>query len=246
MPAQLSVASHREPAPSNQVRRAYEHVRSLIRSGFLINDEQLVEDHLIKTFGVSRASVRLALQQLAAEGLVVRQRRSGTRVAQDYYQVPVDDILPWQAPAGFMVRITDDRIVPSTPLIRKRLEITAESVGLVEHVFERVRPHGVEPIGVRIAYYRPGYQQPARWATCPSLADAFRSVFGVDLGHIDTVVDAVAVDADTARLLDLREGAPVLMREQVLHGTDGVPYEYTFSHYRADRVSFPVGGPHGL
>lgn len=227
---------------TNQTRRAYELVRSLIRSGFLINDEKLVEDRLIKTFGIPRASVREALQQLALEGLVSRQRRSGTRVSQQYYQVPIDDILPWRTPAGFMVRITDDRIVPSTPLIRARLGTADEKVGLIEHLFEHVTAEGASAIGVRIAYYRTAFRQPAAWNACPSLAVAFESVFGVALGGIDTVVDAVAADAATAELLDVRLGAPVLMREQVLRGTDGIAYEYTFSHYRADRVSFPMTG----
>lgn len=227
---------------TNQTRRAYELVRSLIRSGFLINDEKLVEDRLIKTFGIPRASVREALQQLAIEGLVVRQRRSGTRVSQQYYQVPIDDILPWRTPAGFMVRTTDERIVPSTPLIRARLGTSDASVGLIEHIFEHVTSEGVSPIGVRIAYYRTEFTQPAAWNACPSLAVAFESVFRVALGGIDTVVDAVSADAATSQLLDVRVGSPVLMREQVLRGVDGIAYEYTFSHYRADRVSFPMTG----
>lgn len=227
-------------ARPNQTRRAYELVRSLIRSGFLLQDEQLVEERLIKTFGISRASVREALQQLANEGLVSRQRRSGTRVGSHYYQVPVDDILPWSTPPGFMVRRTDNREVPSTPAIRAALATDAPRVGLVEHLFEHVTPEETVAIGVRIAYYRSEYQQPAFWASCPSLSDAFRVVFGAELADVETVVDAVACDADTARTLGVREGSPVLLREQRLRDSNGVVQEYSFSHYRADRVSFPL------
>lgn len=227
-------------ANPNQTRRTHELVRSLIRNGEVNEDDKLVEDRLIRALGVTRQSVREALQQLASEGLVVRQRRSGTRVSQKYYHVPLDDIVPWSCPPGFMVRRTDNRVVRSTPAIRERLGVTDSEVGLVEHVFEDFVDRAIRPIGVRIAYYRAQYTQPQRWDACPTLAHAFAHVFGVELGRIDTVVDAVTADAGTAELLDLQVGAPVLFREQVLRGVDGIVYEYTFSHYRADRVSFPM------
>ncbi|MBS9373051.1 GntR family transcriptional regulator [Rhodococcus sp. B50] len=226
---------------TNQTRRAYGLIRSLIRSGFLVDDEQLVEDRLVKTMGIPRARVREALQQLAADGLVERRRRTGTRVRQEYFQVPVDDILPWHTPPGFAVRQTDNRVVPSGPSIRTRLGTHDTRVGLVEHVFEHVTSTGVEPLGVRMAYYREQYEQPKVWQRCPSLADAFALVYGVPLGKVDTVIDAVACDTDTARVLGLREGSPVLMREQLLRDVEGTVQEYTFSYYRADRVSFPLG-----
>jgi GntR family transcriptional regulator len=233
-------SGRRSSAPGNQTRRAYELVRSLIRSGFLVDDEKLVEDRLIRSFGIPRASVREALQQLAAEGLVSRERRTGTRVNQQYYQMPIDDILPWRTPPGFMVRRTDNRVVPSTPLIRARMQSIEPTVGLVEHLFEHLTEDGLQPVGVRIAYYPRSFTQPNRWETCPSLADAFEIVYGVPLADVDTVVDACGADPETAALLHVKEGAPLLMREQVLRGADGVVYEYTFSQYRADRVSFPM------
>lgn len=228
-------------ATSNQTRRAYGLIRSLIRSGFLIDDEQLVEDRLVKTMGIPRARVREALQQLAADGLVERRRRTGTRVKQEYFQVPIEDILPWRTPPEFAIRQIDNRVVPAIPAIGAQLGTRDEMLGLVEHVFELVTRAGVEPLGVRIAYYRARYSQPKVWQRCPSLAEAFALVYGVPLGKVDTVIDAVACDVDTARLLDLREGSPVLMREQVLCDVEGTVQEYTFSHYRADRVSFPLG-----
>jgi len=226
---------------SNQTRRAYELIRSLIRSGFLVNDEQLVEERLVKAMGIPRSPVREALRQLALEGLVERRQRVGTRVRRDYFQVPVDDILPWRTPPGFTVRRTDNRIVPSTPAIRAHLGTSDDKVGLVEHVFEHITGDGSEPLGVRIAYYRSHFTQPRSWQSCPSLADAFFLVYGVPLGDVQTVIDAVACDAETAALLRVREGSPVLMREQILRDAEGTVQEYTFSHYRADRVSFPLG-----
>ncbi|AMM22046.1 hypothetical protein AX769_20210 [Frondihabitans sp. PAMC 28766] len=56
-------------------------VRSLIRSGVLVNSEQFVEDELVKRFDLPRVSIRQALVQLAIGVLVIRQRHVGTRVS---------------------------------------------------------------------------------------------------------------------------------------------------------------------
>ncbi|MCU1527982.1 MAG: GntR family transcriptional regulator [Frondihabitans sp.] len=215
-------------------------VRSLIRSGVLVNSEQLIEDELVKMFDLPRVSIRQALVQLANEGLVIRQRHIGTRVSHPYYQIPVDDILPREAPPGFMIRTLDDRLVRSMPWIRENLGVDDDVVGMIEHVFEHTTGDGSEPIGVRIAYYRKECTQPASWATCPSLAVGFLRAFGKPLGLVETIVDAVASDEDTARMLHLAPGATVLMREQKLYDIDGDVQEYAFSHYRPDRVSFPI------
>ena len=227
-------------APANQTRRAYELVRSLIRSGTILSTEQLVEDELVKTFDLPRVSIRQALVQLAGEGLVSRRRHAGTRVIHDYYQIPIDDYLPRPAPSGFMVRQIDLREVKSMPAIRQHLETDDPIVGMVEHLFEHVTSEGSEPIGVRTAYYRRDFSQPKSWATCPSMAAGFEAVYGVPLGRIETILDAAACDIDTALLLQIEPGSTVLMREQVLTDIEGVVQEYTFSHYRADRVSFPL------
>lgn len=238
-PTQIRPTHSRRP-PSNQTRRAYEMVRSLIRSGVLVNSEQLVEDELVKMFDLPRVSIRQALVQLATEGLVIRQRHVGTRVSHAYYQIPLDDILPREAPPGFMVRTLDDRLVRSMPWIRENLGVEDDTVGMIEHVFEHTTGDGSEPIGVRIAYYRRDRTQPASWATCPSLAVGFLRAFGKPLGRVESIVDAVASDEDTARMLHLEPGATVLMREQKLYDIDGDVQEYAFSHYRPDRVSFPM------
>ena len=227
-------------SPRNQTRRAYELVRSLIRSGDLTDAEPLVEDDLVRMLDLPRTSVREALVLLATEGLVSRQRHVGTRVSGVYYQIPVDDILPNAPSPGFMVRTIDDRHVRSSPTIRQGLGTEAPVVGMIEHIFEHVSSEGSQPLGVRTAYYRTTYDQPRSWASCPPLAVGFERAFGVALGTVETVVDAVASDAETARLLHLEPGSAVLMREQRLHDVNGVVQEYTFSHYRADRVSFPL------
>ena len=68
----------REGAPA--VRRAVEAVRTALLDGELAPGQRLVEGELAERFDVSRASMRAALIDLTAEGLVERIPNIGARV----------------------------------------------------------------------------------------------------------------------------------------------------------------------
>ncbi|WP_120337623.1 GntR family transcriptional regulator [Cryobacterium soli] len=221
---------------TNQTRRAYDLLRVMIRSGDVVVDQKLVEDTLIRSLGITRTAIREALQQLSEEGMVSRQRRSGTRLNRAVLQLPIDDILPWKASTRFSVIRTDYRTVQTTPTVAAKLQTTDDYVGLVEHCFF----DDAVAVGVRIAYFRRSYSQPPVWQSCPSLADAFEAVYGSPLAEIRSVVDAGACDPATARMLGIPTGSPVLVREQVLVDRRDIAQEYTFSYYPAGTVSFPM------
>jgi GntR family transcriptional regulator len=44
-------------------------------------------------------------------------------------------------------------------------------------------------------------------------------------------------------LLQVPEGAPVLMQELLVRDRDGVPRELSYTHYRGGRVSLAVQAP---
>jgi GntR family transcriptional regulator len=217
-------------------RRVHDLVRTAIREGILQPDDRLIEEYLVREMATSRNAVREALQMLASEGLVRRERREGTTVVRRVIRIPLDDIVSRVAPEGFGVRRLDDHPVPSTQLIRTRLQTEADKVGMIEHLFSY---HG-EAIGIRVAYYHLGISQPAGWETCPDLQTAFRTVFGLPLGKVDTHIDSFACDARTSRMLDVPIGTPTLVKEQTLHDSAGTPQEFAYSHYRSDRVTFTV------
>lgn len=63
-----------------QADDGHERLRDAIIQGRLLPSQRLVEAELSKTFGLSRATVRLALLRLEQEGLVERQRHRGATV----------------------------------------------------------------------------------------------------------------------------------------------------------------------
>ncbi len=70
-------------------RRAADELRKAILSGEMVPGQRLVEVELAETYGVTRASLRQALLDLAAEGLVERIPNRGARVRV----VPIEEAI---------------------------------------------------------------------------------------------------------------------------------------------------------
>lgn len=219
---------------SDQSRRAYDLLRALVGAKHTVADAQLVEDDLIRSHGFSRSVIREALQLLASEGIVSRQRRTGTRITQPVIRLPMDDLLPSTTGSSLSVVRIDCRTVRATPAIREALGTDDLDVGVVEHVFFA----GGEAIGIRTSYFRATFTQPEAWDQCPTLGAAFEFVYGSPLAGVRTVVSAAEATPATAAALGIAPGSPILTREQMLIDRDGVTQELTFSHYRADRVTY--------
>jgi len=216
-------------------RRVHNLLRAAIRSGDLSPGEQLVEWRLVKEYASSRNAVREALQLLAQEGLVTRSPREGTAVVGDLVRLPLDDMVQ-QDTSGLLIKRLNDREIPSTPAIRRRLRTTADRVRVIEHLFT----FRGEPIGVWLSYYHAHVEQPLSWPECPDLATAFELVYGAPLGRVEMTIEAMPCEPRTMRMLGLQEPVSMLVKEHVLYDVDGVPHDVSYSHYRADRVSFSM------
>jgi DNA-binding GntR family transcriptional regulator len=69
-----------EPHPTTPAAPLVEAIRRAVTDGDFAPNQRLVEADLSEQFGASRAGVRTALLQLAAEGLVERVQNRGARV----------------------------------------------------------------------------------------------------------------------------------------------------------------------
>ncbi len=236
-PSPLHRGRTEPPGDSHTVsRRVYDLVLADLEAGLVDFDGTLVEEELARRFGASRNAVREALQQLAAEGIVERTRRVGTRVRSRFALIPTDDASGDVLSMGHIVMdVVDARIVPITETLRAnlRLDPSVEAVRMVENVF---RQHG-ESIGIRSAYYSTEYSS-VDYPRIAVMKDALREYFGREIGSVASVIGSTVADTRTARILRVPPGAPMLFRRQVYLDTEGVPIQVVFDHYRSDMVLF--------
>ncbi|WP_072806273.1 GntR family transcriptional regulator [Rhodococcoides yunnanense] len=215
-------------------RIVHQLLRSSIKSGVLKDGENLNEEHLITSLDSTRSSVRTALQMLADEGLVKRQRKMGTIVQGKPVQLRMHDIIATGSTPIEYVRF-NEHIIPSAGLIRERMQTDVEHVRMLEFVMSV----DSTPIGTLTAFQiNPNAPTPMHMVEAARISELFVQEYGVPFGRMDCWVDAVPADDRTARMLKVEPNSILLVRDQVLYDTEGYVHEFGYAHYRADMVSF--------
>jgi GntR family transcriptional regulator len=199
------------------------------------------ELELAARYGVSQGTVRKAIDDLAAENLLVRRQGKGTFVATHSEARTAYRFLRLQPDSG------EDEPYPGSRLIEcKRVRASAElarlldlkpSEGIVS--VRRVLVFGGEPT-VLDEISLPGTLfkglTPAKFhAHKGSMYRLFESEFGMRMIRADEKLRAVAAEADAAAALQVTLGTPLLCVERVSFTYGDRPVEFRRGLYRTDR-----------
>jgi GntR family transcriptional regulator len=234
--------------------RVEKYLRDRIRSGELKpGDPVPPESQLVQQFNISRMTVRQALSRLVFEGLIERQRGRGSFVAEARFQHT--HVFP-----SFEEEMQARGAKTSHQLIEKRVEPAegkvADNLGLPEDtpviVLERQRLVDGQVVGYEIRYF-------PRWVgdalteeeiRSQSLVTAMRRVLGRVHSRLKLRIIASVARPREAKYLDIKVGAPVLIRENTWLVDPEGPIQYGKSIYRGDRYqmdlefeSWPLGSP---
>ncbi|MFR9732237.1 GntR family transcriptional regulator [Saccharopolyspora sp. MS10] len=201
------------------------------------------ERDLTLRYGVSRLTVREAIGQLVAEGLLVRVRGKGTFTALPRVDVRLH-----------LTSFTEDMrsrgLEPETAVLG-HAELppppdTAEALGLAPgqpaYWLTRLRKADGAPLAVERGWFHPGA---APGLLDLDLTESLYSLldlhYGIRLEHAMQTVLAEGADAETAALLGVRPGSPLLVFRRISTARDA-PVEDTRSWYRGDayQVTMPL------
>jgi GntR family transcriptional regulator, N-acetylglucosamine utilization regulator len=201
------------------------------------------ENELAEKHGLSRATVRHALDELEHDGWIYRQKGVGSfapvrRFEQDLTQLVSTTEDMRQRGWSLLTRVVALQRLPAAPHVARALEVAAGS-----EVYELCRLRLVDdvPISVQTAYL------PA--ALCPKLeendlaASLYRlleSRYGLRLWSGRETLCARGATAREARLLDISEGTPVMHAERITYAANGLAVEYLEAVWRGDRYDFKV------
>lgn len=212
---------------NNSPRRTYDLLRaSLVNSGRRL---PLVEHELTEALSASRNTVRAVLQQLAREGLVTREPKNGTR-ATGALVLPIDELTPVEA------RLLECRSLGCPPLVRDRLNLPT---GWTVLMLETVLLQDDVPLGISVNYLALGEEQSLDTDIGePDVIHILEKKLGLRIGGSRTTIGAVAADEQTAELIGVEPGAPLVWLEDVIADDSGQPRALSQLRLRGDRVAF--------
>jgi GntR family transcriptional regulator len=224
-------------SPPADARPLYAKVREQlverIRSG-VWKPGQLIpsEFEIAAEFGVSQGTARKAIGALAAERLVMRQQGRGTFVVEHTPAHVLFRFFNMFDAAGELItpdsRPTRPRVARASSAEEKALHLApgAEVIRI-----DRVRTRaGIPFICETIRLPQELFPDLAHIEELPNtLYDLFQKTYGILLVRTEDRLSATAADADTAGVLNLAPGAPLLRIDRTAFGLDDRPIEWRVS-----------------
>ena len=228
---------------TSKTHRLYLLLKERITSGALPPGQRLPsEPSLASLHGLSRVTIRRALDGLAREGLITRQPGSGTFVTHPGSPPPVvadlSNMLAHLVAMGRATRVKLLSFAYLTPPAAVATALQLRSDERVQHSL-RVRYLDDTPFSFLSTYVpeRIGvtYSESDLVAT-PLLELLERS--GVGAAKAQQTISATLASPDVAEALDVEIGSALLSLTRVVLGADGQGIEYLSALYRPDRHAF--------
>lgn len=222
-----------------QVAQQIEHA---INEGDLAPGDRLDNEiSLAEQFGLSRPTMRRAIQELVDKGLLVRKRGVGTQVVHGQVTRPV-------ALTSLFDDLANHHQTPTTVVLTNEVVIATDEVAVmlslatgseVLHLRRLRYAHG-EPLAIMENYL------PTDLISLGQMDLAARGLYqlmrqkGVNIRVAKQRIGARTGTSEECTQLGEKRGSPVLTMERAAHDDSGRPVEWGRHCYRASQYSFEV------
>lgn len=208
--------------------------------------DQLPSENVIaEEYGVALGTSRQAFQQLVSEGLLERHRGRGTFVRRANFDQSLFRFFRFRGRSG-------ERIVPESRILSREIKPAPDAVAQA-----LARPANSEAIAMKRLRLLDGVPVLAEeiWLPAdrfarfmeletetvgPLLYPIYDSECGVVIARAEEALTAESVSSETAALLGLEPGAPVIVIDRLARGYDDQPLEWRRSKGPADRFEYHV------
>ncbi|MFE9724045.1 GntR family transcriptional regulator [Streptomyces sp. NPDC005794] len=218
---------------AQQLEAAIEHGR--LAPGSLLGNEL----ELAARLGLSRPTVRQAIQSLVDKGLMVRRRGVGTQVVHSRIKRPLElsSLYDDLETAGRhpTTRVLRNTVEPATPEVAAALGVEE---GSDVHLVERVRSTHDEPMALLRNHLPPNLLDLGTERLESTGLYRMMRATGITLHSARQSVGARAATAEEGELLAEPAGAPLLTMERTTFDDGGRAVEFGSHVYRASRYAF--------
>lgn len=229
------------PKPLHQ--QAEDLLRTMIqqeeyRKGKLLPNE--VE--LSRELGISRNTLRQAINRLVFEGLLIRKKGYGTTVAP---QNVMSNARNWMSFSQEMH--AQGMVVQNFELHISRKAAPREAVEFLDApeggrllCLERLRGRPGLPFVYFISYFNPAIPMTGEEDMTMPLYENLQKNYGIVVKTSRERIYARGASAEVAEKLEISQGDPILVRKRFVLDVNDVPVEYNIGYYRADSFTYSI------
>lgn len=220
-------------------------LRKQITEGVFTPGQQLaLEKEMCTRYGVSRITIKRAVDELVKEGLVVKRRGSGTFV-KSLEDEDVKELSMANQFSGFAATFKGRNVgtkVLRFDIIHPEEEVAAKlQMSVDDFIYDIVRVRSLDGQPVVIEYT----QMPIQLIPGIKRQVLEKSIYGyieeelkLKIQSAHRTVRAVMPTEEEKKELDIKGVLPLLEVTQVAFLDDGRPFEFSIARHRADRNAF--------
>ncbi len=225
--------------------QAEEYIRKLIQEKKYKEGKLLPKEvDLAQQLHISRNTLRLAINKLVMEGLLVRKKGIGTKVAR---QSVVSGLQNWLSFSQEMKRmgleICNFELHVSYRTfdneIREFFNLKGDSAPKTL-VMERVRGTEDNPFVYFISYFNPELGIRSDEDFTRPLYEMLDKEYDI---HVKTSIEEISArlaGRDIAEKLDISENDPILIRKRFIYDDNKIPVEYNIGYYKAECFTYKI------
>lgn len=216
----------------------------LIGMGKMAEGEQMpTEQEICDLFGVSRITVRNALNKMVYDGYIYKVQGKGSFVSTKKADMQLNRL------AGFTEEMRDLGLQASTTILENKIEQANEEIATalgVEHgqkVYKFIRLRCANGLPMAIEHVHLSFQRFPNIGMqdlSASFYDLLREHYSLEPSWAKQSIWADSSSKHESTHLQIPQNSPVLHIRRITYGSDNLPFEYVESSYRGDKYAFNV------
>ncbi|WP_195663618.1 GntR family transcriptional regulator [Bacteroides congonensis] len=226
--------------------QAEEILRRLIEENDYKNGKLLPsETDMSEQLNISRNTLRQAINKLVIEGLLIRKKGVGTKVAKKGI---VGGIKNWLSFSQEMKMLGIE--IRNFELHISRKKLTEEIANFFNTtpysdtercvVLERVRGNKEYPFVYFISYFNPVIPMTGDEDFTRPLYEILEIQYNIIAKTSKEEISARLAGEFIAEKLEIKSSDPILIRKRFVYDVNGTPIEYNIGYYRADSFTYTI------
>jgi GntR family transcriptional regulator len=220
------------------------YMKMQIQAGFLKpGDKMITEMEICEILSVSRTTVRLAMNSLADEGLIIRRRGKGSFIGEEKLRRKIDYMYNFTENIQSMGAlpssiVLESKIIKADDIVEEKLQLPEKNLQVF--FLQRIRCANNVPIlleSTYIPYFLCKGIEKFDFKTM-SLYNILSNNYSINPCHAVEAIEAIVLDPMTAKMLKCKNRMPGYKIERVSYMDFEYVFEYTTSVTRADKCVF--------